>query len=160
MEGIQLWFIIPKSWLTVAQSIYPGNFPEMMPSIYIHKFTVLLPTSPVEFSVCIFSSLGECYLAYTSQSEGLGSRGKRFGGKRISRLCSSLELTYWAVYRLYDLLRLPKLTGADRNSHRTLKHIEVNDERNSGNRNSCSVIVQNVGCKDKRGSPSEHQRFG
>ena len=41
---------------------------------YIHKFTVLLPTSPAEFSVPIFSSLGECYLAYTSQSEGLEVR--------------------------------------------------------------------------------------
>ena len=37
---------------------------------------VLLPTSPAEFSVPIFSSLGECYLAYTSQSEGLEVRSK------------------------------------------------------------------------------------
>lgn len=90
----------------------------------IHSFT---PRLPAEFSVCIFSSLGECYLAYTSQSWGLGSQVKRVGGKRISRLCSSLELTYWAIHGLQDLLGPPKLTGAHRISHSALKHTDVND---------------------------------
>ena len=158
MEGIQLWFIFPKSWLAVAQLIYPGNVPEMMPFIYIHRFTVLLPTSPAEFSV--FQQSWGILPGLHFSVRGPGSQVKRFGGKRISRLCSSLELIYWAVHGLCDLLRRPKLTGAGRNSRRTLKHIEVNDEGNSGNRKSCSVIVQNVWCKDKRGSPSEGQWFG
>lgn len=119
MEGIQLWFIFPKSWLAVAQLIYPGNVPEMMPFIYIHKFTVLLPTSLLRFSV--FSAvLGNLPGLYFSV-RGPGSQVKRFGGKRISRLCSSLSSLYWVIHGLCDLLRLPKPTGADRNSRRTLE---------------------------------------
>lgn len=45
MEGIQLWLIFQNSWLAVAQLIHFGNFPEVILSIYIYEFTVLLPAS-------------------------------------------------------------------------------------------------------------------
>lgn len=159
MEGIQLWFIFPKSWLTIAQLIYPGNVPEMMPSIYIHKFTVLLPTSPAEFSVPIFSSLGECYLAYTSQSEGLEVRSKDLEERESADFAilwsspTELSMDCMTSWGFLNWLVLTEILAGLWNTSRWMTRETLETK-------SCSIIVQNVWCKDKRGSPSEGQWYG
>jgi len=159
MEGIQLWFISPKSWLAIAQLIYTRNVPEMMPSIYIHKFTVLLPTSPAEFSVPIFSSLEECYLDYISQSEGLEVRSKDLEERESADFAvlwsspTELSMDCMTPWGFLNWLVLAEILAGLWNTARWMTRETLKTK-------SCSVIVQNVWCKDKRGSPSEGQWFG